>query len=185
MKPARTCHGLPWFTKHEKKVFEKRELSAIYGAGPAEGRPVYIGRTGQFPERMTSLKSECNGNFAVHFVAWTDGDLFARRIMREVEAILDQTKRRLAGNLFDLPHELAHQVVLRAAHRAGVQICTHTEMLAKIRAIRQHNLDVAATESSTVERVDWRIGADVEIDKRREKVDDGRTALDLSIFGIS
>lgn len=173
----KTCHGLPWFSKWEKKIFDRQGVAAIYAAGSVAGRPVYIGRTGKLPDRMTALKSECAGDFALHSVVWTEGDLLARRIMVEVEAILDKARRRLRSNLFDVTTEFARKVVLFAAERAGVQIFTHDQMLARIRSIRQLMIDAAVHD--TVGRVDWDGFED------GAKIDEGRAALDLPIAGIS
>lgn len=178
MTSTKTCHGLPWFAPREKKTFDKQGFSALYAVGPVAGRPAYIGHTGKFPERMTNLKSEFKGDFAVHFVVWTEGDLLARRIMAEAEAILDKTKRRLRSNLFDIPSDLAHQVVLIAARKAGVPLLSHDQMLAKIRVIRENIIDAAVRESTMVEKFDWK-GFE-----NGAKGDDGRTELDLTIPGI-
>ncbi|WP_375049488.1 hypothetical protein [Bradyrhizobium sp. 8-10B] len=177
MTSTRTCHGLPWLSKWEKKIFDRQGYAAIYAAGPAPGRPIYVGFTGKLPDRMTAIKSECAGDFALHSVVWTEGDPLARRIMIEVEAILDKAKRRLRSNLFDVTPEFARKVVLFAADRAGVQIFTHDQMLARIRSIRQLMIDGAVHD--TVGRVDWGGFED------GVKIDEGRAALDLPISGIS
>lgn len=185
MKKAHTlmsnkrCHGLPWFAPREKKTFDKQEFSALYAAGPAAGRPVYIGHTRNFPERMTNLKSEFKGDFRVHSVVWTEGDLLARRIMVEAEAILDKAKRRLRSNLFDITPDLAQQVVLMAAEKSGVRLLLHVQMLAKVRAIRENMIDAAVRESSAVEKIDWN-GFEEGF-----KIDEGRAELDLVISGRS
>lgn len=176
---TKTCHGLPWFAPREKKTFDKQEFAAVYAAGPIARRPVYIGHTRKFPERMTNLKSEFNGDFAIHSVFWVEGDFLARRIMVEAEAILDKTKRRLRSNFFDIPSDLAHQVVLIAAKKSGVRLLSHDQMVAKVRAIRESIIDAAVRESSTVDRIDWH-GFE-----EGEKIDEGRAELDLAVSGRS
>jgi hypothetical protein len=174
-----TVHGLPWFAPREKKTFDKQGFSALYAVGPLAGRPVYIGHTRKFPERMTNLKSEFKGDFAVHSVVWTEGDLLARRIMAEAEAILDKAKRRLRSNLFDIPSDMAQQVVRIAAQKSGVRVLSHDQMLKKVRAIRESMIDAAVKEYSTVERFDWQ-GFEEGV-----KIDEGRAELDLAISGRS
>lgn len=169
----KTCHGLPWFAPREKKTFDKQEFSALYAAGPVAGRPVYIGHTRKFPERMTNLKSEFKGDFAVHSVVWTEGDLLARRIMVEAEAILDKAKRRLRSNLFDITPDLAQQAILIAAEKSGVRLLSHDQMLAKVRIIRENIIDAAVQESNVVEKIDWN-GFDHGMTS-----DEGRAELDL------
>jgi len=174
---TRTCHGLPWLSKWERKIFDKQGYAAIYAGGPAAGRPIYIGFTQKLPDRMTAIKSECAGDFALHSVVWTEGSPVARRIMIEAEAILDKAGRRLRSNLFDVTSDLARQVILSAADKAGVPIFSHGQMLARIRAIRQHHIDAAGISD---EKVDWK-GFEAGVKVK----DEGRTTLDLSIFGVS
>jgi hypothetical protein len=172
---AKTCHGLPWLNKHEKKLFDKQGYACIYAAGIVAGRPLYIGRTGKLPERMTDLKSECKGDFAIHYVTWTKGDPLARRIMVQAETILDRTKRRLRSNLFDVTPDLARKVILVAADKAGVRIFTQGQMLEKIRVMRQAQTDAVLREYVTEEKCDW--GGF----KAGVQVDEGRGDLDMPI----
>jgi hypothetical protein len=144
----KTCHGLPWFNnKSEKKIFEEQEYVCVFAAGPPAGRPLFLGRTGTLPDRMTDLKSQCGGDLVIHCIVWTAGEPLARRIVAQAEAILDKTKRRLSGNKFDVTPELARQVIDLAARKAGVPSLTHAEMLKRVRNVRQARFDAAITRA--------------------------------------
>jgi hypothetical protein len=139
-----TCQGLPWFNNNrEKQTFKEQEFACVFAAGPYAGRPLYIGRTAHLRDRMSDLKSKCNGDLALHCIAWTAGDPLARRVVSEAEAVLDKAGRRLPSNMFDVTPELAREVIRIAADKARVPTFTHDQMLEKVRGIRLARIEAA------------------------------------------
>lgn len=129
--------GLPWFRrKRDLQLFEAQKLSCVYAVGPVKGRPLKIGYCANPLSRFSEIQT-CNWvEIKLHEIVWTAGSPLARRLEAELHRLFDKANRRISGEWFDVPVEMALPAFDIAARNLKIPTFTHDAMLEKIMEIQ-------------------------------------------------
>lgn len=142
MQKPDSVYGLPWpSSKPERAIFAELKYACVYAAGPAGGRPLRIGASTNLLKRIECLQPGSWKELMVHHVIWTENDVLASRIAADTAALLDKSNRRMTGDWFDVTPELASQAIRIVAEKGGVPFLSHSDVLARVKSIRQDRLD--------------------------------------------